>query len=125
MTPENWDDQDREPVEPEHFDLAAAECRFHHPGMVEAARAVLVDGMRSGEAAIQFGITHQTHLSRALTKIEAKWIQICKREHWSCRTIVLSEDDMALVQRLQVKTVAPLRERQTKAEKKKRSKSPG
>lgn len=112
-------EDDAEPMTPEHFELTISAMSFQSMVTVQAARAVLVDGRKTGEAATHYGVP-QPQVSRAVNRIEQKWQDICAREQWICEPVALPPEAMALVRNLEAKTLEPLKERLL-AKKRKRS----
>lgn len=104
----NHDETDIDPMTPEHFDIAVAEINFKRPGMLDACRAVLIDGKRPTEAADEFDIP-QPQISRAVTRIQEKWQQLCDRENLVSRVFVLSPQAIAVVAELEGQFIAPLK----------------
>lgn len=104
------DEPEIDPMTPEHFDIAVAEINFKRPGMLEACRAVLVDGKRPTEAAEEFEIP-QPQISRAVTRVQEKWEQLCARENLVFRVVALSPQAMAVVTELEDQFIAPLKKR--------------
>lgn len=122
MPPSHLHDSDIEPMTPEHFDIAAAEIHFKRAGLLDACRAVLVDGKRTTEVVDEFDIP-QPQISRAIARIQEKWQQLCDRENLVTRVVVLSPQAMAVVTELENQFIAPLRKRlQPKKPKKKTTK---
>lgn len=109
-TYKNHDETDIEPMTPEHFDIAVAEINFKRPEILNACRAVLIDGKRPTEAAEEFDIP-QPQISRAVTRIQEKWQQLCERESLVSRVFVLSPQAIAVVAELEGQFIAPLKER--------------
>lgn len=104
------DDEYVEPMMAEHFDIAVAPLKFQNQATIAAARSVLVDGEKPRDAIARFNVP-QPQLSRATTRIESKWREICERENWAYEAVALPPEVMALVRKLQDTTLAPLRKR--------------
>lgn len=118
----HFHDPDIEPMTPEHFDIAASEIHFKRAGLLDACRAVLVDGKRTTEVVDEFDIP-QPQVSRAIARIQEKWQQLCDRENLVTRVVVLSPQAMAVVTELENQFIAPLKKRlQPKKPKKKTTK---
>jgi hypothetical protein len=95
---------------PEHFDIAVAKINFKRPRMLEACRAVLVDGNRPTQIADQFAIP-QPQISRAISRIQQEWSELCERENLVFRTVALSPQAMAVVAELEQQFIPPLKTR--------------
>lgn len=123
MTPTNYNDDDIEvdPMTPEHFDIAAAEIHFKRADMKAACRAVLVDRQRPTEVAEAMDIP-QPQISRAVTRVQAKWQEICERENLVYRTVALSPEAMAVVAELEGKYILELKEKALAKKKKNKPK---
>lgn len=114
-------DVDVEPMTPEHFELTVSTMSFQSAATVRAARAVLVDFQRNGDASAANGIP-APQVSRAVQRIQQKWQAICARENWVCEPVVLAPEAMAVVRGLEAKTLEPLKKRlQSKASRRKPS----
>ncbi len=104
------DDEPVEPMTPEHFEITVASMKLQSQATIEAARSVLVEGLKHKEASARYGVT-QSQISRATSRIEKKWQEICEREDWLYEPIALPKEMMELVRALQSTTMAPLKKR--------------
>lgn len=105
-----YHDDEVEPMTPEHFDLTVSAMSFKSLATVRAARAVMVEGVRPGEAVMEYDVP-QPQLSRAVSRIEKKWRDICDQQNWVCEPVALPPDVMALVRHIEIKNLEPLREK--------------
>lgn len=106
------DSDEAEPMRAEVFDIAVSALSFHGAGqetprIVLAARAVLVDGMRSGEAATQFDFPPE-RVSEAVGRIREKWAAICKERGLVTETFSLSPSLIELIRQFELETLHPL-----------------
>jgi hypothetical protein len=70
-----------DPMLQEQFQLALDATQIRTPELIEACRAVLVDGKLATEVAQQREI-EVSNIYRAVTNIKEKWDQICTQEDW-------------------------------------------
>lgn len=117
-----WNDQEYEPMEPHHFQLAIAETTFRSESdeLVKAVRAVLVDGMKAVDAAAEYKISRLASVTDAAARVVQKWKAICEREKWVEKTYVLKPDDSEFVTRIERATLGPLQDKQAQKSKKKK-----
>jgi hypothetical protein len=106
------DSDEAEPMRAEVFDIAASALSFHGaaqetPRIVLAARAVLVDGMRTGEAATQFDFPPE-RISEAVGRIRDKWAAICNERGLVTETFSLSPVLIELIRQFELETLQPL-----------------
>jgi hypothetical protein len=106
------DSDEAEPMRAEVFDIAVSALSFHGarqetPRIVQAARAVLVEGMRSGEAATQFGIL-PVRVSEAVGRIRDKWAAICAERGLVTETFSLSPVLIELLRQIELEALQPL-----------------
>ena len=98
----------------EVFDIASSAISFHSAGsqtprIVQAARAVLVDGMRTGEAAAKYDFPPE-RVSEAVGRIRDKWASICDDQGWVTDTFSLSPKVIELIREIELQALEPLRE---------------
>jgi hypothetical protein len=106
------DSDEAEPMRAEVFDIAVSALSFHGAGqetprIVLAARAVLVDNMRTGEAATQFDFPPE-RVSEAVGRIRDKWAAICKERGLITETFSLSPILIELIRQFELETLQPL-----------------
>lgn len=106
------DSDEAEPMRAEVFDIAVSALSFHGsrhetPRIVQAARAVLVEGMRPGEAATQFELV-PVRVSEAVGKIRDKWAAICDERGLVTETFSLSPIVIELLRQIELETLQPL-----------------
>ena len=97
----------------EVFDIAASSISFHNDGkepprIVQAARAVMVDGMRPADAADKFGFPRE-RISEAVARIRDKWTAICTENGWVTETFSLSPRLAELIRQIETEAIDPLR----------------
>jgi hypothetical protein len=78
------DESEIEPMKERHFDEAVKALRFRREGLTEACRAVAIDGVGPSKAEEDFGISKQ-QISRAVTRIQEKWDEICASKQLICK----------------------------------------
>lgn len=98
----------------EVFEIAANAVSFHGahektPRIVQAARAVLVDGMRPADAADQFDFPRE-RISEAVGRIRDKWDAICEANGWVTETFSLPPKIAELIREIEGDALAPLLE---------------
>lgn len=106
------DSDEAEPMRAEVFEIAVGALSFHGarqetPRIVQAARAVLVDGMRPGEAASQFGFPPE-RVSEAVGRIRDKWAAICAERGLVTETFSLSAPMIELLRQVELDALQPL-----------------
>jgi len=84
----------------EQFDVAAEATRIRKPLLLDAARAVMVDGMSVGEVAEKFNL-RPSHLYKAIASVEQKWSDICTARNLKYLPIALPERMMRIVLEIQ------------------------
>jgi hypothetical protein len=108
----SMDSTEAEPMRPEVFEIAAGALTFHGarqetPRIVQAARAVLVDGMRPGEAAAQYGFPPE-RVSEAVGRIRDKWAAICDEQGLVTETFSLSPLLIDFIRQIELEGLQPL-----------------
>ena len=108
------DNEELEPMREEVFEIAASAVSFHGssegtPPIVKAARAVMVEGKKTGEAAQEFGLPPE-RVSEAVGRIREKWNALCAEEGWVTESLSLPPDIMELVKQIEKNNMQPLRE---------------
>lgn len=106
--------EEQELMRKEIFDIAAGAVSFHStdnqiPRIVLAAQAVLVDGMRPGEAAIKYDFPPE-RVSEAVGRIRDKWATICDERGWVTDTFSLSPTLIELIRKIEHEALEPLRQ---------------
>jgi hypothetical protein len=106
------DSDEAEPMRAEVFEIAVSALSFHGarqetPRIVQAARAVLVDGMRPGEAATQFDFP-PVRVSEAVGRIRDKWTAICNERGLVTETFSLSPLLIDLIRQIELEALQPL-----------------
>lgn len=104
----------------EQFDVAAAETRIRSQELVDAARALLVDGESAVDIAQRLGVSDPSKINRAAASVEKKWEEICEKRGWSCVAIALPRRLMKAMLLVQAEEIADY---QKSREKKKGQKS--
>ncbi len=118
------DSEESDFMRAEVFEIAASAVSFHGsnqqtPKIVQAARAVLVDGMRPSDAADKFGFPRE-RISEAVGRIRDRWQAICVENGWVTETFSLSPRLIELLRQIENEAIDPLRQDVTlKREKKK------
>jgi hypothetical protein len=117
----SMDSDEAEPMRAEVFDIAVSALSFHGarqetPRIVQAARAVLVDGMRPGEAATRFDFPPE-RVSEAVGRIRDKWAAICNERGLVTETFSLSPTLIGLIRQIELEALQPL---QAEAEKRRK-----
>jgi hypothetical protein len=108
----SMDSDEAEPMRAEVFDIAVSALSFHGarletPRIVQAARAVLVEGMRPGEAATQFDQS-PVRLSETVGRIRDKWAAICEERGLVTETFSLSPLLIELLRQIELEALQPL-----------------
>lgn len=98
----------------EVFEIAANAVSFHGanertPRIVQAARAVMVDGMRPADAADKFDFPRE-RISEAVGRIRDKWGAICEENGWVTDTFSLPPKLIELIREIESDALAPLLE---------------
>lgn len=98
----------------EVFEIAANLVSFHGanektPRIVQAARAVMVDGMRPADAADKFDFPRE-RISEAVGRIRDKWSTICEENGWITETFSLPPKLVELIREIEGDAIAPLLE---------------
>lgn len=98
----------------EVFEIAANAVSFHGanektPRIVQAARAVMVDGMRPADAADKFDFPRE-RISEAVGRIRDKWEAICEDNGWVTETFSLPPKLVELIREIEGDAIAPLLE---------------
>jgi hypothetical protein len=115
--------EEAEPMRAEVFEIAASQVSFHGarvetPRIVQAARAVLVDGKRTGEAAALYDFPPE-RVSEAVGRIRDKWNAICAERGWVTETFSLTPNIISLLKLIELDAIGPLQEELTGKRKKK------
>ena len=113
----------------EVFEIAANAVSFHGanertPRIVQAARAVLVDGMRPADAADKFDFPRE-RISEAVGRIRDRWSAICEENGWVTETFSLPPKLAELIREIEGDALAPLLEEALIRRKKKRELAKG
>lgn len=108
------DNEELDFMRPEVFEIAASAVSFHGsnqqtPKIVQAARAVLVDGMRPADAAAKFDFPRE-RVSEAIGRIRDKWQAICVENGWVTETFSLSPRLIELIRQIENEAIDPLRQ---------------
>lgn len=111
------DSDEAEPMRAEVFEIAVGALSFHGarqetPRIVQAARAVLVEGMRPGEAAARFEFPPE-RVSEAVGRIRDKWTAICAERGLVTETFSLSAPMIELLRQIELEALQPLRAEST------------
>jgi hypothetical protein len=119
------DNEEAELMKAEVFEITVSQLSFHGsrvetPKVVQAARAVLVDGQRPGEAATFHGIAPE-RVSEVVGRIRDKWDAICAERGLVTETFSLSPNIINLIKLIEKDTLEPL---QAEFAGKRRKKSP-
>ena len=106
------DSEEIEFMREEIFEIAAAAVRFHEtnprtPRIVQAAKAVMVEGMRPADAAAQFDFPRE-RISEAVGRIRGKWDEICADHGWVTETFSLTPATIALIRSIENEAIEPL-----------------
>lgn len=108
----SMDSDEAEPMRAEVFDIAVSALSFHGarletPRIVQAARAVLVDGVRPGEAAVEYEFPPE-RVSEAVGRIRDKWAAICAERGLVTETFSLSPILIELLRQIELEALQPL-----------------
>lgn len=108
------DDEEFDLMRDEVFEIAANAVSFHGanertPRIVQAARAVMVDGMRPADAADKFDFPRE-RISEAVGRIRDKWNAICEENGWVTETFSLPPKLVELIREIEGDAIAPLLE---------------
>ncbi|HSB95411.1 MAG TPA: hypothetical protein VLC91_03130 [Spongiibacteraceae bacterium] len=106
------DNEEAELMKAEVFEITVGQLTFHGarletPKVVQAARAVLVEGKRPGEAATQYEIAPE-RVSEAVGRIREKWDAICAERGLITETFSLSPNVISLIKLIEKDTLEPL-----------------
>lgn len=109
----SMDSDEAEPMRAEVFEIAVGALNFHGarqetPRIVQAARAVLVDGIRPGEAATRYQFPPE-RISEAVGRIRDKWAAICAEQGLVTETFSLSAPMIELLRQIELEALQPLR----------------
>ena len=123
------DDEEFDFMREEVFEIAANAVSFHGanertPRIVQAARAVLVDGMRPADAAAKFDFPRE-RISEAVGRIRDKWSAICEENGWITETFSLPPKLAELIREIEGDALVPLLEEALIRRKKKRELAKG
>jgi hypothetical protein len=104
--------EEAEIMRAEVFEIAASQVSFHGarletPRIVQAARAVLVDGKRTGEAAAAYDFPPE-RVSEAVGRIRDKWNAICEERGWITETFSLTPNLISLLKLIEMDSIGPL-----------------
>src|SRR5688500_13589158 len=89
-----------EPMLKEQFDTAVEATQIRNPRLIEACRAVLVDGRVATDVVATYGL-QSPNVYRAIATIKEKWDQICAKEGWDYCPVALPRNYMKLILELQ------------------------
>lgn len=108
----SMDSDEAEPMRAEVFDIAVSALSFHGahletPRIVQAARAVLVNGVRPGEAAVEYEFPPE-RVSEAVGRIRDKWAAICAERGLVTETFSLSPILIELLRQIELEALQPL-----------------
>jgi hypothetical protein len=109
---ESRDSEEFDLMREDVFEIAANAVSFHGanertPRIVQAARAVLVDGMRPADAAAKFGFPRE-RISEAVGRIRDKWQAICADNGWVTETFSLPPRLADLIRQIESDAIEPL-----------------
>lgn len=90
----------------EQFEVAVAETRIRSEELVDAARALLVDGESAVEIARRLGISDPSKINRAAASVEKAWGAICEKRGWSFVAIALPKRLMKAMLLVQAEEIA-------------------
>lgn len=90
----------------EQFEVAASESRIRSEELLEAARALLVDGENAANIAQRLGISDPSKINRAAASIEKRWLEICEIRGWSFVAVALPKSLMNVILRVQAEEIA-------------------
>jgi hypothetical protein len=91
MESTTFDEAEPDPMLPEQFEVALKATQIRKPELIEACKAVLVDGASGPEIAKKLNIDH-SNVYRATSSIKKKWEEICAREGWTYVRLAVPED---------------------------------
>ena len=98
MRSRTFDEAEQDPMLLEQFEIAVSATQIRKPELIEACKAVLVEGAVAKEIAEKLKIDDVSNVYRALKRIKRKWEKICAKEGWTCVSFALPADviDMAM-----------------------------
>jgi len=85
----------------EHFEIALAETRIRKPELIEAVRALIVDGESAPDVAARLGLKDTSPIYKAVATIKEKWSEICRERNWLFLPVALPERMMRIVLEIQ------------------------
>lgn len=93
-----FDEAEPDPMLPEQFEIAVSATQIRTPELIEACKAVLVEGVAAKEIAKKLKIDDVSNVYRAVKLIKRKWEKICAKEGWTYVPLALPGDvvDMAM-----------------------------
>lgn len=114
MESSTFDEAEPDPMLPEQFELAVNATQIRTPELIEACRAVLVDGAVAKEVAEKLEIEDVSNVYRALSTIKARWADICTEERWAYVPLAVPEDVIDTVMAFQRRLLKKYGEEQGK-----------
>jgi len=100
MRPRTFDEAEPDPMLPEQFEIAVNATQIRKPELIEACRAMFVDGVAATEIAKKLGI-EVSNVYRAAGTIEGKWEEICAGERWTYLSLAIPEKFVPMVMEYQ------------------------
>jgi len=85
----------------EQFEIALGATRIRKPELIEAARALIVDGEAAPAVAARLGLKDTSPIYKAATTIQEKWLEICRQRNWTFLPVALPERMMRVVLEIQ------------------------
>lgn len=98
----------------EHFETALAETHIRKPELIEAARALIVDGESAPDVAARLGLKDTSPIYKAVATIKEKWFEICRERNWIFLPVALPERMMRIVLEIQAQELEDYRRQQRK-----------
>lgn len=80
----------------EQFQIAMDATKIRTPELIEACRAVLVDGLPTADVAAKNKI-EPSSVYRAIATVKAKWEEICAKEEWTYAPLAFPESMMKVM----------------------------
>jgi len=89
------DEAELDAMLPEQFEIALYATQIRTQKVIDACRAVLVDGMPTQESAEKYNVD-QPSVSRATKVLREKWLQICADQEWDYLPLALPRSVMKM-----------------------------